>query len=282
MIHIVFNEIETELMQKVIDLDATLSGDILLIRDDFAVGPLSGIDTEEGWQARWEWWRNVSQGSPYSPDLVGSFDDRETVKDITTRLESVPSEEVWIWMGQNQHDVTGYYWLIPQLKEYQGRVMVIYLNNLPFINEKGQLFYPSWLHEIQPKEFLKARKLARPVTLSEFEVDPDEWKKIADENAGVRILEGGKKIVGKPDSFYDSEIMKNITPEWQKAWRVLSNTLHRMKIKTGDIYIMWRMRQLIGEGKIEIMGDAKGWKDFDVRQAGTRLAESSQSEEATV
>jgi len=76
--------------------------------------------------------------------------------------------------------------------------------------------------------------------------------------------------------------MKNITPEWQKAWRVLSNTLHRMKIKTGDIYIMWRMRQLIGEGKIEIMGDAKGWKDFDVRQAGTRLAESSQSEEATV
>ena len=282
MIHIVFNEIETELMQKVIDLDATLSGDILLIRDDFAVGPLSGIDTEEGWQARWEWWRNISQGSPYSSDLAGSFDDRETVKDITTRLESVPSEEVWIWMGQNQHDVTGYYWLMPQLKNYQGRVMVIYLNNLPFINEKGQLFYPSWLHEIQPKEFLKARKLARPVTLSEFEVDPDEWKKIADENAGVRILEGGKKIVGKPDSFYDSEIMKNITPEWQKAWRVLSNTLHRMKIKTGDIYIMWRMRQLIGEGKIEITGDAKGWKDFDVRQAGTRLAESSQSEEATV
>ena len=30
MIHIVFNEIETELMQKVIDLDATLSGDILI------------------------------------------------------------------------------------------------------------------------------------------------------------------------------------------------------------------------------------------------------------
>jgi len=282
MIHIVFNEIETELMQKVIALDATLSGDILLIRDDFAVGPLSGIDAEERWQARLEWWRNLSQGSPYSPDLVGRFDDRETVKDIKARLESVPSEEVWIWMGQNQHDVTGYYWLIPQLKEYQGRVMVIYLNNLPFINEKGQLFYPSWLHEIQPKEFLKARKLARPVTLSEFEVDPDEWKKIVDENAGVRILEGGKKIVGKPDSFFDSEIMKNITPEWQKAWRVLSNTLHRMKIKTGDIYIMWRMRQLIGEGKIEITGDAKGWKDFDVRQAGTRLAEPSQSEEATV
>ncbi|MCW3118171.1 MAG: hypothetical protein JWM28_2253 [Chitinophagaceae bacterium] len=283
MIHIVFNAIEVELIQKVIDLDESLSGEVLQIRDDFAVGPLQGLDTEEGWQARLEWWRNLSQGSPYSPGLVGSFDDRETVKEIKAKLEATADEEVWIWMGQNQHDVTGYFWLMPQLKDFQGRIMIIYLNNLPFINEKGQLFYPSWLHEIQPKEFLKAKKLSRPITLSEFEVDPDEWKKIADENAGVRILEGGKKIAGKPESFYDNEIIKNLTPEWQKAWRVLSNTLHRMKIKTGDIFIMWRMRHLISEGKIDVTGDVnKGWKDFDVRLSGAKQAETSLPEAATI
>ena len=272
MIHIVFNGIEIELMQKVIELDESLSGEVLQIRDDFAVGPLQGIDTEEYWQTRLEWWRNLAQGSPYGNELVGSFDDRETVKDIKAKLEANAEEQVWIWMAQNQHDdVTGYYWLMPQLKEFQGRIMIIYLNNLPFINEKGQLFYPSWLHEIQPKEFLKAKKLARPITLSEFEVDPDEWKKIADESAGVRILEGGKKITGKPDSFYDNEIIKNLMPEWQKASRVLSNTLHRMKIKTGDIFIMWRMKHLINEGKIEVTGDVnKGWKDFDVRITGKK------------
>ena len=124
---------------------------------------------------------------------------------------------------------------------------------------------------------MKAKKLARPITLSEFEVDPDEWKKIADENATVRILEGGKKIVAKEESFYDSEVLKNITPEWQKATRVLSNTLHRMKIKTGDVFIMWRMKQLIAAGKIETMGNVDGaWKEFDVRKAG------SQSENANV
>ncbi len=187
-------------------------------------------------------------------NLAGSFDDRETVSQIKVKLNDNPEEEVWIWMGQNQHDVSGYYWLMPQLKEYQGRVMIVYLNNLPFINEKGQLFYPSWLHEIQPKEFIKAKKLARPITLSEFEIDPDEWKKIVEENATVRILEGGKKIAGKEDSFYDGEILKNITGEWQKATRVLSNTLNRMKIKTGDIFLMYRMKQLIAEGKIETTG----------------------------
>jgi hypothetical protein len=269
MIHIVFNESETELMGKVIEMDETLAGDVIQIRDDFAVGPLAGLDSEEGWNARVEWWKSQLQGSPYKEDLAGSFDDRQTVRELKNKLDADPAEVIWIWMGQNQHDVTGYYWLMPQFKEYQGRVMILYMNNLPFINEKGQLFYPSWLHEIQPKEFLKAKKLARPITLSEFEVDPDEWKKLMEENAPVRILEGGKKIVGKEESFYDNEIIKNITPEWQKATRVLTNTLHRMKIKTGDLFLMTRMKKLIAGGKVETMGDTeKGWKDFDVRLAG--------------
>lgn len=261
-------------MKQVIEMDETLAGEVVQIKDDFAIGPLAGIETEEGWQARVEWWRNLLQGSPYGEELAGSFDDRETVKQLKAKLDENPAEELWIWMGQNQHDVMGYYWLMPQFREYQGRVMILYLNNLPFINEKGQIFYPSWLHEIQPKEFVKAKKLARPVTLSEFEIDPDEWRKIAEENAMVRILEGGKKIVGKEESFYDAEILKNITAEWQKATRVLTNTLHRMKIKTGDVFIMWRMKHLINEGKIEVTGDiSKGWKDFDIKKSEGKQGE---------
>jgi hypothetical protein len=280
MIHVVFNESEIELMKKVFELDETLAGEVVQIRDDFAVGPIRGLETEEGWTERLEWVRQLLKGSPYKEDLAGSFDDRETVKDIKAKLDVNAEEQVWIWMGQNQHDVTGYYWLMPQLRDYQGRVMVVYLNNLPFIGEKGQLFYPSWLHEIQPKEFVKAKKLARPITPSEFEVDPDEWRRLMDENAPVRILEGGKKIAGKDENFYDPEILKNITGEWQKATRVLTNTLHRMKIKTGDVFLMARMKKLIADGKIETMGDPeKGWKDFDVKLGGSQPQQASAASE---
>ena len=51
MIHIVFNESEVDLMKQVIEMDETLAGEVIQIKDDFAVGPLQGIDTEEGWQA---------------------------------------------------------------------------------------------------------------------------------------------------------------------------------------------------------------------------------------
>jgi hypothetical protein len=282
MIHVVFNESEVDLMKQVIALDESLSGEIIQVKDDFAVGPLSGIDTDEGWQARLEWWRGLLQGSPYKESLAGSFDDRQTVTQVKQQLDTDNNEQVWIWMGQNQHDVCGYYWFMSQFKDYPGRLMVLYMNNLPFINEKGQIFYPSWLSEIQPKEFLKARKLARPITPSEYEVDPDEWKKICDENAMIRLLEGGKKLISRDGTFYDSDVIKNITTEWQKASRVLTNILHRMKIKTGDVFIMWRMKELIATGKIEAMGElAKGWKDFDVKLPGAVQTEATESSETT-
>jgi hypothetical protein len=123
--------------------------------------------------------------------------------------------------------------------------------------------------------------LSRPISMSEFEVDPDEWKRLCAENSIVRTLEGGKKIAGKDETFYDSEVLRNLTSEWQRASRVLMNTLHRMKIKTGDVFLMWRMKELISQGTIEVLGDiSKGWKEFDVRLPGTQQTEGKRSEEA--
>jgi hypothetical protein len=267
MIHVVFQHADVAVLKKAIELDASLEGLVLEIKDDFAVGPIQDLDTEEGWATRLNWWKGLLDQSPYASDsLVGSFDDRNTVNQVRQMLQEDKKEELWIWMGQNQHDVCGYYWLIGQLKEFAGRIVVLYFNNLPFINEKGQIFYPTTLHQIQPKEFLKAKKLNRKVTLSEFEVDPDEWKRLSTENAIVRILEGGKKIVGKDDSFYDNDVLNGLSPEWQKGNRAIHAILARMKNKTGDVFIIWRLRLLAEAGKVDLNGHpSKGWKDFEVK-----------------
>jgi hypothetical protein len=267
MIHVVFQTADVDILKKAIELDESLTGDVIEIKDDFAVGPLENLDTDEGWAARENWWKGLLADSPYSnQNLVGSFDDRKTVEAIKQRLDDDAKQELWIWMGQNQHDVCGYYWLISQLKEYQGRIVVLYFNNLPFINEKGQIFYPTALHEILPKEFLKAKKLNRKVTLSEFEVDPDEWKKLSGENAMVRILEGGKKLVSKEEDFYDKDVLNGLGNEWQKGNRAMQSVLSKMKIKTGDVFLLWRMKKLALEERIQINGDtSKSWKDFEVK-----------------
>jgi hypothetical protein len=264
----VFNTPDIAALEAAIELDETLAGKVIEIKDDYAVGPLFDIYETEGYQSRRDWWNIVLEGSPYT-DQLDIVDDKLTIHNLQNALNHDENEEIWIWMGQNAHDVSGYYWVMSQFKEYQGRIQVLYLNNLPFLNEKGQLFYPSYLSQIQPKEFLKAKKLARPITLSEFELDPDEWKKICQENEGVRFLEGGKKLVSMDISFYDKEILSLLTKNAQKLPSALNNIISKMKVKTGDAFIVYRLKAIADLGKIVFVGDwSKGWKDMVVQMPG--------------
>lgn len=273
MIHIVFQEADIAVLQEAIRLDESLHGDIIQIKDDYAVGPLKDIYTEEGISARKEWWRQVLAGGDHDGSVDdGNVDDMKTVNELVERLNNEPDEIVWIWAAQNKHDVSGYYWLMSQLAPYQGRILLLYLNNLPFFNEKGNIFYPQNLYEIPPKEFLKAKKLARPITLSEFEVDPDEWKKLCEQGKFVRLLEGGKKLVQRDVDYYDDELKKYITGEWTKASRIISQFLTKSKEVTGDMFLLWRLKHLIQAGGYEAQGNVRGLKDFEVRKVNAETA----------
>ena len=86
----------------------------------------------------------------------------------------------------------------------------------------------------------------------------------------IRILEGGKKIVGKEESFYDKDVLNGLSGEWQKGHRAMHHILSRMKLKTGDVFILWRMKALAAEEKIEINGETnRNWKDFEVKLKST-------------
>ena len=265
--HIVFQQEDVKTLSKSFELDETLRKEIIEIKDDYAVGPLRDIYRVEGREARKEWWRKVvSKGHMDGTVDSGLVNDEKAVATIKEHLDKEEDTEVWIWVAANNHDVCGYYWLMTQLKEYVGRVYVLHLNNLPFINEKGAIFYPENLHEILPKEFLKAKKLARVITPSEFELDPDEWFKICQSDKEVRILEGAKKLSLHEVDFFDKYLLEFVTNNWLKANRVINTFLNKSKYTTGDAFILWRLKQLIESGKIEAQGVIQNMKDFEVKK----------------
>jgi hypothetical protein len=269
MIHIVLNEADVKVLQQALDLDESLAGEIICIKDDYAVGPLNNIYVGEGIEARKQWWREVLAGGDYDGKVEsGEVDDYKTVAELVGTMRRNEEEIIWIWAAQNKHDVSGYYWLLKYMQEFQGRVFILYLNNLPFINEKGNIFYPNWLHEIPAKEFLKAKKLAREITLSEFEVDPDEWTKLCNENKGIRLLEGGKKLGQEDYDFYDAELIKLITKDWQKASKIIHQYLSKSKHTTGDAYLLWRLKVLIAQDMFDVQGKLGNMKEFEIKTKG--------------
>lgn len=278
MIHIVFQSNDVETLKKAMELEPALTGEVIQIQDEWAVGPIAGIFTTEGIEARKQWWREVLAGGDYD-GLVDKTekDDNARVAGLKQRLAEDPAAFVWIWAAQNKHDVSGYYWLMSQLREFQGRIFILYLNNLPFINEKGLIFYPENLFQIPPREFLKARKLARPITLSEFEIDPDEWNRLCQEDKGVRILEGGKKLSQHPYTYYDDELRKFITGDWVKASKLIGQFISKAKQSTGDAYMLWRIKQLAAAGELDVQGELRGMKDFEIKSRMAAPAATAES-----
>jgi len=267
MIHIVFNEADVAVLKQAIELDESLQGEVIQINDDLAVGPIENIHEGEGIKIRQNWWREVLAGGG---DLDGALvndekNDLNTIANMVGAMRRNEEEVLWIWAAQNKHDVCGYYWLLHYVKEFQGRVSILYLNNLPFLNEKGQVFYPTWLSEIPAKEFLKAKKLAREINLSEFEVDPDEWAKLCNENGGVRLLEGGKKLLSQDENFYDAELKKYVTADWQKASKIIHQFLSKAQHKTGDMFLLWRLKKMIAMELFDVQGKVGYIKDFEVK-----------------
>lgn len=282
LLHIVFGASSATTLAAAFELDETLKGDLLYFNEDLSIGPLFILDTRDGQTNRRQWWQQLmgvpapTQGQPAGeasqatePVAVEEEQgDFEQVKQLKARLKTEEALQVWIWAGQNARDVTGYYWLVSQLYDFSGRIHIIYLNNLPFLNDKGAVFYPTHLHQILPKEFLKARKLARPVSLAEFELDGDEWHRLMNENAGIRLLEGGKKLKGEPVTYYDKDLLQACGREFQKASKVVSQLSGKMKFPVPEQFLAWRLKELLKEEKLESRGELKTVKDFEVKLPG--------------
>lgn len=262
--HVVFHEEDINSLSKSFELDESLRGEVICINDDYSVGPLD-VYSEEGITFRKHWWASVLAAGGYSIS-ENNLGDEAVVEQIKTKLKSDEKEFVWIWMAANARDVSGYFWLLPQLRDFLGRVYILSLNNLPFINEKGGIFYPEYLFEISAREFLKAKVLARLITLSEFEMDAEEWEKMRNENKIVRVFDGAKKLSQHDADFYDAHFLAFIIPEWQKANKVVAQFLSKSKLKVSEYFIKWRMKELILKNLIAAQGDINALKDLEIKR----------------
>ncbi len=252
MFHIVFDSGGAGLLSAAMDMDDALDGETIVIEDDYSVGPVRNLYTPDGRQERAAWWNVIRDEDPAA--ATASADDAH-LQVILQRMEEEEFDQIWIWVAPNIKDVSGYFWLVSQLGKFAGRIYIVSLNNLPFINEKGNVFYPTVLSEIPAREFIKAKKLARLVTGAEFETDPDEWLKLSAENKNLRTLEGGKKIIAQPDDYFDRGLLNFLQPAFQKITRAVQQFQLKSSEKANESFLVWRLKQLVDSGFAEQQGE---------------------------
>jgi len=263
--HIVNGDYNAAPLQEAITTEPSMQGDVIVMKDVLSVGPLRKEEGQKFSELRSAFWNQIISNEKNAVTV----DDTERLLEVSLELSRNDEAKAWLWVAPWPADVCMYHWALKYLGKYPGKLFVINIAGLPFLDENGKVFFPKGFSELKPRELIKARRLARPVTAGELEVDTEEWQKIVNLNSGVRTLEGGKRIESKGEDFYDGQLTSFASHQFQKASRIITQALTRYAIPTGDLYLGWRLRRMAEEGKLELQGDtSKALKDFDVKLPG--------------
>jgi hypothetical protein len=270
--HIVVGDLAAEKLQEAILNHNTTNEEVVILKDILHVGPLQKGEHESFSSMRLGFWKDVIGNDKQPIEL----DDRERIMELSTQLSNDADKIIWFWMAPNPADVCAYFLLIHLLRKHAGRFNLVNLANLPFLDENGKVFYPKSISEIIPRELIKARKLSRPLTPAEFEMDGDEWKRLTDENSGIRTFEGGKKMVSRSEDFYDEQLCSFCSHQFQKASKIVAQTIAKFGVPTGDVFLGYRIRKMAEAGNLQLQGElGKTLKDFDAKLPGEMVAPST-------
>ncbi len=280
--HVVVGDMAAQPLLEAVSNEPSMQGEVLALKDILHVGPIKKAAGQSFSQLRTEFWKEVVNDEKQEIEV----NDLEKLLEITTQLHSNPDAVVWLWMAPWPADVCAYYWMLNYMSKHLDRFYLLNLAGLPFLDEEGKVYYPKNISEILPKELVKARRLARAVTPAELEVDGEEWLNMTAENAGMRLLEGGKKLYTRDESYFDEKLASFCSHQFQKAHRIVTQAINKLNVPTGDLYLGWRLRKMVQNETLLADGDInKSLRDFSVKLPGGAAteevaAEPTQTEEA--
>lgn len=263
--HIVVGDAAAVPLKDAMILDPALAGEVLILKDLLNVGPLQKTEELSFSETRTAFWQQVITNEKTAV-LVDDFDRlSEVIIEMSKNEEAV----AWLWIAPWPADICAYYWLLQYLGKFLGRFFVVNIAGLPFLDENGKIFFPKNISDIQPKEVVKAKRLARAVNAAELETDGEEWRKLSTSGSGVRTLEGGKRLGLKNEDHYDNQLNSFCSHQYQKASKIVNQALSKFVIPTGDSFLGWRLRQMVDIGRLQVQGEMnKSLKDFDVKLPG--------------
>lgn len=267
--HIVVGDMAATPLAEAIAATEDMAGEIIVIKDLLNLGPLQKIEEGQKFsELRSTFWQQVAPNDK-NPIQV---DDMERLLKVSAALTNNEEAKAWLWVAPWPADICTWLWVTKYLGKYPGRFYVLNIAGLPFLDEDGKLFYPKNISELLPRELIKARKLARQVSYAEIETDGEDWRKLVEQNGGIRTLEGGKRITSRGYDYYDNQLASFCSNQFQKAARIVNQALSKYHIPTGDLYLGWRLKEMVQADQLRMQGDTtKALKDFEVKLPSATL-----------
>lgn len=142
------------------------------------------------------------------------------------------------------------------------------------LRRPGHTYRPWSLGVIAPDEIiasaLETRRAAFP--REQAEAANSRWSDLREDNAPFRVVREGR-LVSAPLTCFDGFLEQNASTEWQKAARLIGETMGRTQLELvpqgqspSAIVLFGRMIALGEAGVLDVEGDGPHMRDYRVRR----------------
>lgn len=249
---------------------------LVVMKDNYAIGPLGGLDLPEGREKRRDWFlANITDAFEF--ELHAPYE--EQYSDLLNKLEQIPKQaEVVIWTSRSVREQVGLRLAMHLLRKQPN---VIRVCNASVICEK--LFNrPDASTEYQRSGEIPPEKLKEALTrtvdsgkLSTAEVTQlaEEWLSVSAQGGVLRIYQEGT-VMDVPADYFDAYLLEKLdklrpprkASEYVRSARLIGEALGYCEQDIGDTYFEHRSRELIYAGVLEIKGVPAGMRYYSIRR----------------
>jgi hypothetical protein len=247
---------------------------LIILRENYGIGPLHALDTSEGRKARSEWFRdNITDAFEEYTEFEEEYDE------LIHKMEQIPEQaNIVVWTSSNAFEQAGMRHALYLLQDKRNKIAVydacaIYeeLYNRP----DASITYRC-SGEISAEKLQKVLlRLDESNNLDKDEITRlvQEWQAICKQSGVLRIWQDNA-VLEVPADYYDPYLLEKLDKlkppagnnGFMKSARVIGEAIGFCDQYVGDSYFEYRLRELIYNGILEIKGVPAGMRYYSVRR----------------
>ncbi|MFI8716256.1 DUF1835 domain-containing protein [Brevibacillus brevis] len=255
---------------------------LITLRENYAIGPLDGLDSPEGRKARSNWFRN---------NITEAFEAytefEEEYNELLDKLEQIPEQaEVIVWTSGNACEQAGMRHALYLLRNKRNSISVndacaiceeLYNRPDAFINYRYSGEIPSdKLRETITRLDGKGKLCAADIARLER-----EWQVITEQTGTLRIWRDSA-VLEVPAEYYDQYLLEKLDDlkppvgdnGFLKSARLIGEAIGYCEQYIGDSYFEYRLRELIYDGILEIKGVPAAMHFYSIRRKQQRTGKA--------